>query len=337
MKKILLFLTIIAVSITSCSTDEPIGNKPETTSIYFNLAQGNLTGKSIERGSIPLYVDNLKIKATSRALSPYVATEEFTFTGLVTTVLPALSLDNVALGLNTFSASSTSSNANKVLALVASTATNLDLLKSKTPYIPCYSYDDPTPEIIKGANPPVTLKMKSNYGRILSLFKVSDGASNYVINIKTYIGTSSTLVSNVQITPTTIERNATFEWSDVDAVSGAKVKFVIEIRESGSNKILHTFEKELQIQREKSLSCIYVIGTNDVKENLEAGKIIITFPVINEINCETIYDNDGYNCHGNDNTGHNRAFDDCGWHKAPNVFYNSLQDKNLLDGDRKCN
>jgi hypothetical protein len=51
----------------------------ETTSVNFAVSEPASTAKTIDRNSIPLYVDNLTINAASRALSPYVATETFDF------------------------------------------------------------------------------------------------------------------------------------------------------------------------------------------------------------------------------------------------------------------
>jgi hypothetical protein len=80
------------------------------------------------------------------------------------------------------------------------------------------------------------------------------------------------------------------------AVDGAKVTYVISILETSGNVTLKTITKEL-VGKGKSLSCVYTIGKDDVYQNIIIGGIKITFPTIEEIDCATVYDNEGYN-HG---------------------------------------
>lgn len=335
MKKILLLLTMTVFTLTSCSTDEQIDSSPKTTSVNFAVSQPSSTTSrlTIDRNSIPLYVDNLTINAASRALETSV-TETFDFTGAYNSQLvPALRLNNVALGQNTFSATSTSATANKVFGLVSSNSITLDALRAKTPYIPCFSINNPTPEIVFGTNPVVNLTMETNHGRVLSLFTISSNANKYVVVIEatTTSGGATTTKQTVTIRPETVNRTATFEWSNESAINGAKVNYTIKICEAVSDKVLKTITKELVVQKGKSLSCVYTINENDVRENITSGGIKLTFPTIAEVDCAEVFNNGGFNCYDYDDDGKDRggqnAFDDCGYHKIVRDLYKVKFDK----------
>jgi hypothetical protein len=80
MKKIILLLTVTLTNVHIMYNRRNVnGCKMETTSVNFAVSEPASTAKTIDRNSIPLYVDNLTINAASRALSPYVATETFDF------------------------------------------------------------------------------------------------------------------------------------------------------------------------------------------------------------------------------------------------------------------
>ena len=350
MKKQLGILALVAVMFASCTNDDSQNTDTtagiEKTSINFSVAQDakQTTNKVIDRGTIPLYVDNLTIKATSNVLTSWFASETFTFTNAgVTAFAPQLTLDNVVLGLNTFSATSTSANTNKVFALTNANSSSLTTLLGKTPYIPCYSATNPTATIIAGTNSPVNLTMKTDHGRIVTLFKIdAPDADKYKAVVTATVG-ANTLTGTID--PTTVNRFLTFEWSNEDAVKDAVVTFNIKVYAvSAPNNVLNEITKTLKIIDSKSISCVYTLTNNDVHENITTGGITITFPTIEEVNCEDVYDstepndpvnpeNPHYNCKGRNSHGYNRqGFNKCGWHKAPNAFYNANQDENTANG-----
>lgn len=291
MKKVLSILAL-SMLVFSCTIENNVdldGNTSNKGVVNFKVVTENTTStssKNIDRGNIPVYVDNLTIKAESRAQAGYIAQETFQFTGSPSITFPLLSLENIALGMNTFSATSTSAAVNKVLNFTSSNVVDLNVQKAKTPYIPCYSYDNPSPEIKLTGNAPVTIKMKSDYGRIMSLFKLDNNAKKYVIIIKAYLNNSTTTVApDVIIRPETVNRTAVFEWSNDLSIKNAKVRFDILICEAVSNTVLNSFSRTLDIQAEKSISCIFTINKNDVETDIKAGGLLITFPKIEEINC----------------------------------------------------
>lgn len=347
MKKVLGLLAIVATITFSCTKDDnnavPDAAAIQKTSVAFNVAQSEsgLTSRTIDRGNIPYYVENLTIKAISTAIPlPWTATETFDFTGLLTSAAPALTLDNVALGNNTFSATSTSANANKRLLLAPATTGALTALKAHVPYIVTTS-NNVTRTIVAGTNPVVALTMGTDNGRILASFGAqATEADNYKIVVSYKFGNPASAapwLGGLAINPgDAVNRFLSFEWSNADAVDGAKVNFKIEIFEATGTTLLKTINKEIVIQRAKSISCEFIVTNGDVHENITSGGITITFPTIEEIPCP--YDAEGYDCNGRDHDGRNRqGFNKCGWHGPTNPFYLATQDENTANGaENEC-
>ncbi len=332
-------VALVALSLFSCTKDDgkdaPNAEAVQKTTVGFSVAQSEtgLTSRTIDRGNIPYYVENLTIKAVSTAIPlPWTASETFDFTGLLTSTAPALTLANVALGNNTFSASSTSAAANKRLLLAPATTGDLTALKAHVPYIVITS-NNVTRTIVAGTNPVVALTMGTENGRVLASFGAqATEADNYKIVVSYRFGTSGAWSGGLAINPAdAVNRFLNFEWSNETAVDGAKVQFKIEIFEATGTTLLKTINKEIVIQRAKSISCEFIVTNGDVHENITSGGITITFPTIDEIPCP--YDAEGYDCHDRDRDGYNRdGFNKCGWHKAPTEFYNAQQDENTANG-----
>jgi hypothetical protein len=336
MKRLLGLLAIVVLTF-SCTKDDnnaADASAVQKTAVAFNVAQAPSTARTIDRGNIPYYVENLTIKAISTAIPlPFVASETFDFTGVLNALAPALTLDNVALGDNTFSATSTSAAANKRLSLVRTSATDLVIQKAHVPYIVTASTNNPLRTIIAGTNAPIPLIMGTNNGRVLALFGVAaPEADNYTISVRYQINSGAWSSPVAVVTPTTSGRHIAFEWSNEDAVDGAVVNFEILISEAGINKpVLKTITKSITVQKAKSISCEYTVTNLDVHENIENGGITITFPTIEEAPCPL--DVEGYDCNGRDREGYNRqGFNRCGWHRGPNSFYNANQDENPGNG-----
>jgi uncharacterized protein (UPF0248 family) len=133
-----------------------------------------------------------------------------------------------------------------------------------------------------------------NHGRV-SLFTIDSDANKYVVVIKATVANTTT--QTITIRPETNNRTATFEWSNQLAVDGAKVTYVISILETSGNVTLKTITKELVVRKGKN----YLVFIRLVKMIIYYHRWIkITFPTIEEIDCATVYDNEGYNCHGDD-------------------------------------
>jgi hypothetical protein len=347
---IIAMVAVLATCLFSCTKDgDNGGSTPDTnainkTAVAFSVSQAEsgTTARVIDRGNIPYYVESLHIKAVSTAIPlPFTAEEDFTFTGSLSATFPALSLANVALGQNTFTASSTSATANKRLAFNLTNTDDLTALKAHVPYIVTTS--EPVTRIITANTAPVVpLVMGTNNGRILATFgAAATEADNYKIVVSYKFGNNpdspAPWSSPLTINPAdAVNRFVAFEWSNEDAIDGARVNFKVEIYEATGTTLLRTITKNIIIQKSKSISCNYVVANSDVHGDINPGAITITFPTISEIPCPL--DPEGYDCNGRDKDGRNRqGFNKCGWHQAPNAFYLATQDENLSNGgENEC-
>lgn len=361
MKKILLFLTIIGLSLTSCSTDEPSGQTSsiEKTSVAFSLKQpnesANLTGKGIQvqRGDVPVTVSRIDIVATYNGTPSYSVDDFYNIVDNQPSATTNFILNDVAVGSNTFVAT-TQTNSTQKYELAPSNGSTADQkiteLKLHNPYI---LYNGTTTQTIsKTTVNLVDLNMTTQNGRILSVFKLED--TGLVFNNNgTKVGNGgtksfkdlfeATITATVDGEPsagtTKVQQNGLvhFEWSNAKAVAGKKVVYTIDVTPINNNRNVHTvYTLEQTILAAKSISCIYtILHDNAPSPFVNENKIVFKWQPVDEVNCEEIYDNEGYNCQGVNSQG----FDKCGWHKAPNVFYNPQQDKDLSDGDShaKCN
>lgn len=291
----LLFIALGALCVTSCDQKDDLntndGKPVETTKVNFAVTSAQqLAGKIINRDDVPLYVDNVTINAASASLNPFTATETFSFSAAPDASLPhGFSLGNVALGTNTFTATSTSAAANKKLGfqtpVVGAGQNGLDVMKTATPYIVCASA--PVQAVItKTGNTPVNLAMDTNNGRILARFiQETPDADNYTVRITATQGGFSQTESMLAFNGSTKH----FAWSNENAVTGATVTFTINIYEKTlpgapfPGTLLNTITKTVTIQKAKNIMATFTIHNTDVHTDLADGGIVLTFPTIEDV------------------------------------------------------
>src|SRR6478736_5766969 len=136
----------IATTTVSCTTNDDLkdhakAQNVETTKVDFTVQAENVaTGKIVDKSIVPVYVNQVQIWAKSNVNPAFTVHEMFTFAAAGTGVQSGFSLDNVALGSNTFQAESWGSATDKRLSLGAvilpnNSANVLDVMKAHTPYI----------------------------------------------------------------------------------------------------------------------------------------------------------------------------------------------------------
>src|SRR6478736_1636655 len=197
----IVLVAISSTSLVSCEKEEVKEQAAvETTKVDFNIgvANASTTARAIDRGNVPFYVQDVTIKAVSAALTPFTVTETFTFNPNSASATAAqFGLDNVALGTNTFSATSTSAPANKVLSLTSDVDGKvnptdvMDVMKAKVPYITCTSANV-NAVITKTGNTPVNLVMDTNNGRVIAKFIAQlPDVDNYKVEITAKAGATT--------------------------------------------------------------------------------------------------------------------------------------------------
>jgi hypothetical protein len=354
MKKIFLFLSLVVLSLTSCTSDDAQNTDTATTaytgpktSVVASIdtpVNSNTTAKNVNRGNIFAWVSSINLTATSTAWL-YNTSENFTLVG--TGGDSAFTIDNVALGANKFTATTTT-NTTPVQAFTLVTTGTSSALKTATsahnPYA-LYSGETNT-NILSTALNVVTLAMTTPNGRVISVFEFDNDAqlrANTKATITATItgpGAGNTTLTSPLFTNTDL---VLFEWSDATSLAGKQVTYTIKLYDKANPSVLITSYNVVNpttVKGSTSISCTYQINRDKVINDAPDEVRFTWQPWVNE-ECETNYDNDGYNClgfdrDGRDKDGNNKGgFNKCGWHKAPNVFYNAQQDEDLSDGNSK--
>lgn len=282
-------MSLIAVSITSCSSDEPTSSTPKTTSVTFAIDQSSssTTGKQIKRGNIPVWVNTLLITATQGS---YSVGDNFTFDN--SNGANFISLDNVALGNNTFNATTTTdspqffqltnftSNASTTSDRFEAGLNNID---NENPYV---LYAGTTNATINptGSNN-VSIPMKTNNGRLLTVFQLKNELKTLGYQAKI---TASAVGQTSQVAITKGNELVTFKWSDSKALKDAVVTYKIEISLINSqNTIVETYDITQKIKESTSLECFYELNFKTYSPTVNEVKITLNWQEWKNEHCPT--------------------------------------------------
>jgi hypothetical protein len=225
MKKILLIIVLL-IAISSCSIEDDIN--PQTSSVSVsteNEFNATTTGKNTQRGSLFAWISEMQIVATHE--SGYVSTTDFTLVANGTSGAGTkFIMDNVMIGNNTFTASSKTTEPERLETAQVSRSeaftTTMSTLNSRNPYA-VYTNTAPVNfTIIQDAAQNVNIPMKTDNSRFIALFNVEDFSFNSY--------TITCYVNGVAFGPTatcTWFKNATFYWSDRNSIAGKSIYFKI--------------------------------------------------------------------------------------------------------------
>lgn len=289
MKKIILSAILLAGIFTSCTTEETENNL-QTRDVVFTIDQPitPVTGKQIKRNNIPVWVNTIKIKAVSNVFT-HSTEDNYTFDQQ--NGASYIGLDNVAVGSNTFTASTTTDSP-QFFQLTNYTVnsgtfeskftTALDNIDNENPYV---LYTGATTATIASTGASVVaLPMTTQNGRILSVFQVTDQLKS--------LGLQAKITASVtgETTQTAITKNSelvTFKWSNVNAVADKEVTYKIEVSSiNAQNTILKTYEVKQKVIASTSLSCFYSIDSTGIKLTQNDVKITLNFQEWRDVNCK---------------------------------------------------
>ena len=335
------FAILLAFIALSCTKDEGKDsvnpNSIQKATVLANIVTNQTTAKNVNRGSIYAWINSVNVTATSTAWA-YSTSEVF---NLVTSGGASnFTIENVALGANNFVATTTTNTVPvKELKVIAGVPSVIRAaMVAHNPYATYSGTKSAT--ISQTALNVVDFNMTTNHGRVISVFSFENDPilrANTKAKITVKIGGVDYATSNF-FSGTDL---VTFEWSDNDAVDGKQVDYTISIYDINGTLITsYPVVGGTKVKASKSISCHYEINREKVISVLP-DEVTFKWQLWVEQECESTFDNDGYNCLGFDAEGYDKdgcnkgGFNRCGWHKAPNIFYNIQQDKDLSDGDSK--
>jgi hypothetical protein len=287
MKKILL-LFAISLATLSCSNDN-IEDTPKTTSVVFAIDQptASITGKQIKRGTIPVWVNTLSITANQ---DDYSTNDNFTFDEQNGSSF--ISLSNVALGVNTFSATTTTdspqffqltnytTNANSTLGRFEAAMNNID---NENPYV-LYA-GNVNSNIVLNTTNTVSIPMKTNNGRILTVFQVKDRLKENGYQAKI---TASAPGENSQVAISKGNELVTFKWSDSKGLKDVVVTYKVEIALiNNQSNIVDTYYITQTILASTSLECYFELDFKNYTPTINSVNITLNFDEWKKEHCTT--------------------------------------------------
>lgn len=263
MNKLFLLLTISTLFF-SCAADDVPRDKTSISAIVVQNLPAT-TAKEVKRGHIYAWVKDITLTATNNE-TRHSATDLFT---LVDNSAPGgeagiFRLNNVAIGVNTIKATSTTNTVGSV-SFTSQTEHAKELLAKCIGANPYAVYNSPvlTEDIQHDFNNVIKIPMNTENGRVIGVFSLADA---YLINYY-----------DINVSPTVVEVNGTrlaletkaltennrlqFYWSNEQALQGARVEYGICIYSKLTGKLVNKLIDTVIIKASVSYSCNYVIKT----------------------------------------------------------------------------
>ena len=289
MKRILLLFAIAFATLTSCSTDDKPEDTPKTSSVVFAIDQPitSPTGKQIKRGTIPVWVNTLSITATKGS---YSTGDNFTFDEQNGSSF--ISLANVGIGENTFTATTTTDSpqffqltnyTTNASTTVARFQAGLDNIDNENPYV-LYA-GNTTSTILPSASNTVAIPMKTDNGRILTVFQVADNLKTLGYQAKI---TASAPGENSQVAISKNNELVTFKWSDTKSVKDIVVTYKVEISLiNNQSVIVDTYEITQTVLASTSLECYFELNFKNYTPTINSVNITLNFDEWKKEHCTT--------------------------------------------------
>ncbi len=290
MKKVILLLTFSLLFI-SCSDNETSETVIPKTSAVFTIDQpaSSTTGKQIKRNNIPVWVNTISITAASNVFSNYSITTPFTFDQQ--NGASYIGIDNVAVGSNLFTASTTTDSPQFYQLTNYTTSGNIDQrfaaalnnINKENPYV-LYN-GTTTSNIASTGNNVVAIPMNTLNGRLLTVFQVNDELRTFGLQAKI---TASVAGLQSQTAITKGNELVTFKWSDVNSVKDKEVVYKVEVSTiNNQSTILKTYTISQKVVASTSLSCFYTINADGITLTRNDVKITLNFQEWVNSHCTT--------------------------------------------------
>jgi hypothetical protein len=285
----LLGLSLVLVT-TACTKDDNNTTNIAKASVAFVIDQSTPeadNARQIKRGTIPMWVETLTVVANSNVLPSYNVTEVSTFG---TTGDNNIKLDNILIGSNTFNASTTTLSPQVLNLNVTSPsganndarfATAFSTINTNTPYV-LYNATPVTQNIALTGSNIITLQMKTNNGRILSLFQLSDKLRQLNLNVNITATAYGEAPQTINMNSTKV---ASFSWSNANSTVGKKVTYTIKVIDTDNITVKDTYTIEQTIEASTSLSCFYILDTDKFTFTKNSVDIILNFQKWLDKNC----------------------------------------------------
>lgn len=283
-----------AITLFSCSTEDTTTQDQsiQKTNVAFVVDQPAqpTTGKQIKRGTIPVWVNTIKIQAVSNVFNEYSVQDTYTFDNQNGAAY--IGLDNVAVGSNNF-ISSTTTDSPQFYQLTNYTVsagsfndkfdTALNNIDNENPYV-LYNGNTTSTIASTGTNV-VTIPMTTLNGRLLSVFQVTDSLK--ALGLQAKITASVPGLASLNVI-TKGNELATFKWSDINSIHNKEVTYKVEVSAiNNQSVILKTYEIKQKVVGSTSISCYYTIDGDGITFTRNDVKITLNFQEWKNEHCTT--------------------------------------------------
>jgi hypothetical protein len=267
MKKLSVLVLGFSALLASCSTEENIyiDSRPVTDVRVKAKAAANEVGvssRSVNRGDIPVTVKDITVNSISQ-LSSIERNQLFT---LVEDGSGSddIIMNDVPLGENDFSATTTASGNNRYSLQLVSRGTDIDeYLEGKKLITPYVVYNGSTESAyIDGEDDFVSIDMSTLNGRRISMVELDDSIKDeYYYKVVMSTENNPTLTETV----TNGKKRVVSVWSNSSSVDGAWITFDLTLYSNINDEIVNTYSVTKTIEASKGITSRYTIYENTVQ------------------------------------------------------------------------
>ena len=283
MKKVILSVMVLATMLTSCSeSSSEMNDLVETSSIHAMIAtaSSNTASKTdVKRGAVYAWVKDVTIVAES-TVTNYDVNETFDLLNSddagYNNADDFYQLDNVALGPNMVSATTTS-NVTPITVYDASGDTSTqskqnwihDHINNTNPYA-IYKTDAPvSANVLQTGTAPISLEMNTQNARLISAVSMNSNNANAQYLTDNFTSTSKVEIKEVggawvTLGESTItdELYSTFYWSDENSIGGAKYRVTVTVIRNSDNAVMAQADRVVTLQDSTSYRCNFVMNVD---------------------------------------------------------------------------
>jgi hypothetical protein len=289
MKKLILS-AIIAFSIVSCSTDENDTIPTDTTGINTTTVSAKIgvgkdafpstTGKNVNRGTIPTTINTITVDVVNN--NSAIPTSQTLFDLVSSGGASQFLIENVASGVNTFTAKATTTGAPKLTVapyVFTNDATTDAMLRGEKDAVPYAKYEAVVGmNIILGAPQEIVFPLQTNNGRIIGTVETASilsatGRRVEVIAERFYANNTPVLG------PITIDltgnKSVIAVWNDNTALKGNYMTYIVNVYGPDGTTIEKTFNKTITIIESTGITTKITITNEGLTESTNYGTFTI--------------------------------------------------------------
>ena len=283
MRKVILSVVVLLV-FASCNENENVANDfTETGSIQaiVGTTQSNTSAKTdVKRGAIYAWVKDVTIIAES-TVTNYDVNETFDLLNNgdsgYNDADVLFQLNDVALGLNMVSATSTSNvepvidyNDNGDISVQSKQNWIKNHIDNTNPYA-VYQTDEPVEaNVLQSGTAPISLQMNTQNARLISAISMNSTNANAQYLTDNFTSTSKVEIKEAGGSWVTVgesvitdELYSTFYWSDDNSIGGAKYRVTVTVKRNSDNVVIAQDDRIVTLQNSTSYRCNFVMNVDN--------------------------------------------------------------------------